>query len=73
MIQNVEDKAALLHILLHGLLYFIERSKASEECGRQDNHFSDFETLNDLRLLSLKQFCVRSSCFMQEGLQLRFL
>lgn len=63
----MEDKAALLYILLRGLLYFTERSKASEKLGGQDNHFSDFEILNDPMLPSLEQLCVR------KVLQLRFL
>lgn len=52
----MEEKAALLYVLLRGLLYFTGRSKASEEPGGQDNHRSDFGTLNDPRL------CVHFTC-----------
>lgn len=45
--QTVEKGATLLYMLLHNILYSVQRSKTSEDHGEGKNQSSDFEMSND--------------------------
>ena len=46
------------YMLLHHILYSMQRSKISDDYGEQENHSSHLEILNDPRLSSQEELCV---------------